>query len=226
MLKKNKIAYKNVLIGIKKRRRQKKKLRFLTLTTSDTQANMEDFDKQKTLPNNFKVIKERINRLTVRHLVNDGYMTHNQAIRKYGREYQRITFRFDYFKVVTNEGNGVIHILYDGQYLPYNYLVDNWNDIHNSWEINIQLVDNLKKDDLKTTNYLVSQYVSNQYCTYTRYSMSKNWYSSFDREVYNNFRTFYQKEELYKKYDNYLDLKYGYENINNLCLEEFYGEIK
>jgi hypothetical protein len=219
-------AFKNVLIGIKKRRKQKKKLRFLTLTMSELQVNTKDFDKQKTLPNNFKVLKERINRLTVKHLVENGYMTNNQAIRKYGRENQRLTFRFDYFKVVTNEGNGVIHIIYDGQYLPYNYLVDNWNDIHNSWNVNIQLVDDLNKDDMRTTNYLVSQYVTNQNCTYSRYSMSKNWYSSFDRGVWDNFRRYYRKDDLYKRYDHYLDLRYVNEKSSgNMCLESFYGEI-
>ena len=46
---KKKRAFKNVFNGIKKRRKQKKKLRFLTLTTSDTEANMEDFDKKKEI---------------------------------------------------------------------------------------------------------------------------------------------------------------------------------
>jgi len=82
---------------------------------------------------------------------------------------------FDYFKIKTNEGNGVLHILYKGDYIPYNYLVDLWNDLHNSWNINIKKVETSDKSAYRTSDYIVSQYLTNQESSYQRSSQSWGW---------------------------------------------------
>jgi len=78
---------------------------------------------------------------------------------------------FQYCKITTNEGNGVIHLLYTGKYISQRWLSWNWNDIHSSYIVDIRKV----KDDKPVANYLINQYLSNQKCSYTRMSMSKKW---------------------------------------------------
>jgi hypothetical protein len=78
---------------------------------------------------------------------------------------------FQYWKVHTNEGNGVIHLLYTGDFIPKRWLVANWNDVHSSYIVDIRKCYNEKS----IAHYLMNQYLSNQACSYTRMSMSKHW---------------------------------------------------
>jgi len=79
--------------------------------------------------------------------------------------------KFQYWKINTNEGNGVIHILYKCGYIPKKWLVCNWNDIHQSYIVDIQNCDN----DKNIASYLLNHYLSNQKCSYARMSYSKKW---------------------------------------------------
>jgi len=79
--------------------------------------------------------------------------------------------KFEYCKVNTNEGNGVIHMLYKGKYISKSWLSYNWNKIHNSYIVDIQKCYN----DKSIASYLINQYLSNQRCTYTRMSYSNKW---------------------------------------------------
>ena len=79
--------------------------------------------------------------------------------------------KFQYCKVNTNEGNGVVHVLYKGKYIPQRWLSYNWNKIHNSYIVDIRKCDN----DKSIASYLINQYLSNQKCTYTRMSYSNKW---------------------------------------------------
>ncbi len=38
--------------------------------------------------------------------------------------------KFDYWKLRTSEGNGVLHIIYSGIYIPVAWLKQNWREIH------------------------------------------------------------------------------------------------
>lgn len=78
---------------------------------------------------------------------------------------------FQYWKIITNEGNGVVHLLYTGKFITYKWLKYNWNQIHNSYIVDIKKCYN----DLPIASYLINQYLSNQNCTYTRMSYSKKW---------------------------------------------------
>jgi len=83
--------------------------------------------------------------------------------RKYGM--------FEYIKVRTNEGNGVLHLLYVGGYIPQQWLSKNWAAIHQSPIVDIRAASRIKN----LGSYVVSQYLSDQRCSFLRYSWSWNW---------------------------------------------------
>ena len=76
--------------------------------------------------------------------------------------------RFEYVRVRTSEGNGVLHVLYRGSYIPRAWLKSQWEDIHQSWNV-----------DIRDTRRYHCSYVINQYLcgqsSFVRYSMTQNW---------------------------------------------------
>ena len=181
---KQKRAYRGILNGMEIAQRQNKRIRFLTLTTSDIESQLMHYN-NLTINNDFRKLKQRIKRMTVAKLIKDKYIKTSDARRYYPNQPLTKQFDFEYFKVKTNEGNGVLHTLYKGQYLPYNYLVDNWQDIHNTWDLNIKLVNNTKNDFKKASNYVVTHYLSNQGTTYERSSQSWQWtIRAYNKEFY------------------------------------------
>lgn len=184
--KKQKRSFNTIKTGLKIAKRVRKPVRFLTLTTSDLQFNSERYN-EKVMYDSFRKLNQRIKRMNVSKLVQQGYISSCDIRHFYPSRNLLKCFDFEYFKVTTNEGNGVIHCLYRGEYLPYNYIVDNWMDIHNSWDVNIKLIRNHDKDIGKTSCYVVSQYVSHQHSSYVRSSQSWNWVCRGYRSVWNGF---------------------------------------
>jgi hypothetical protein len=107
---------------------------------------------------------------------------------------------FQYWKVLTNEGNGVIHLLYTGEYLPKKWLVANWNSIHSSYIVDIRKCYN----DGNIARYLMNQYLSSQNCSYTRMSMSKHWLFPGAvgrwRDIWRGVKSRYYYNECQEKY--------------------------
>jgi hypothetical protein len=83
--------------------------------------------------------------------------------RKYGE--------FEYIKIRTDEGNGVVHILYAGCFIPQPWLSRMWNEIHQSPIVDIRSASRIKG----LGRYVVSQYLSDQRCSFLRYSWSWGW---------------------------------------------------
>lgn len=87
---------------------------------------------------------------------------------------QRITRKFGkmaYIKVTTSEGNGVIHVLYRGPYIPQSWLSNAWKEIWGSEIVDIRLV---KETTGRMASYLAAQYVAGQ-DLYVRTSESWSW---------------------------------------------------
>jgi len=78
---------------------------------------------------------------------------------------------FEYIKIRTNEGYGVLHILYVGKFIPQRWLSRNWNEIHQSPIVDIRATSRMKG----LGKYVVSQYLSDQRCSFIRYSWSWWW---------------------------------------------------
>jgi len=192
--KKQKNAFNSIFTGLKIADKMGIRVRFLTLTTSDIQFENIDYDDKK-LNDSFRKLKQRIARMTIAKLIAQGYIKSSDIRRYYGGKSLLEPLDMEYFKVTTNEGNGVIHCVYKGEYLPYNYLVDNWQDIHNSWNVNIKLINNNKKDYKQSSRYIVSQYISGQGSSYQRSSQSWKWifrgyrraWGEFLRECHNKY---------------------------------------
>jgi hypothetical protein len=170
--KKQKRAFHNITTGLKVADKQNVKIRFLTLTTSDIQKENIEYDDNK-MNDSIRKFKQRAMRITVLQLIKDGYIKNGDIRRYYSHMRLNQRFPYDYFRIRTNEGNGVAHILYKGEYLPYGWIVDNWMDIHNSWNVDIRLI---KRNKQKTiSRYIVSQYLSNQDTSFVRSSQSWGW---------------------------------------------------
>ncbi len=88
--------------------------------------------------------------------------------------------RFEYVKVNTSEGFGVMHVVFDGTYIPQRWLSEAWYDIHGSRVVDIRSVYRRKGKSL--TSYLVS-HLSTQ--PYARMSWSWGWvYRGFVKRWY------------------------------------------
>lgn len=161
---KQKRAFQRVISGMQMAEIQNRRIRFMTLTSSNVAYD--------SLNDDFRVLKARIKRLTPAKLLRDGYISSRQLHNLYLNKPLNEPLIFEYFKVQTNEGNGVLHIVYKGDYIPQVWLSENWMDIHNAWDVNIK---EIKYDIKRTAMYVISQYVSNQDASFVRSSWSQGW---------------------------------------------------
>ena len=152
--KQKKIFFK-VLIGLKKwsyiAKQNNTHIRFLTLTSSVMATHgLNESERIDMLHRNFQSLRMRLKR------------DHNLEIR-------------EYFKVTTTEGNGVIHLLYEGDWISEGTIIKEWNELHGSQIIYIEEQQLDTEGLLNQACYLVTQYLSNQQNCVTRYGMTKNW---------------------------------------------------
>jgi len=212
---KQKRAFQTVLSGLQLSKYGLKAVRFLTLTTSPLCVQTSTFE-NGSINGHFQILRKRICRYSPYRLVKEGYISRNKARSLYPSDQYFKKFNFEYFKVETNEGNGVLHILYRGSYLPYNFLVDNWQDIHLSWDLNIKKID--IKNPSSSALYVVGQYVSNQNSSYVRSSQSWNWVFRGFKKIWYQFSRFYPDKKI-MLWNNYLkkySMKYFYPQKNLL----------
>ncbi len=136
--------YQRLLSGATYHQANRRILRVITLTTSPASRADRDLD----LNDSFQVLRKRI-------------------LRKWGS-------RFDYWKLRTSEGNGVLHIIYAGSYIPVTWLKQNWTEIHRSPIVFIQKLRGKRK---RMINYLMGHYLPahDHGGIYTRMSWSWGW---------------------------------------------------
>ena len=97
----------------------------------------------------------------------DFQVLRKRIVRKFGS-------KFDYWKLRTSEGNGVLHILYVGPWIPQSWLSKNWGEVHNSPVVWIQEFQRRRK---RLVSYLMSHYLPahDEPQLYTRMSWSWGW---------------------------------------------------
>jgi hypothetical protein len=198
--KKQKRSFHTVLSGLSLSKYGGRSIRFLTLTTSSLCKESIDYG-NGSLNRDFQTLKQRVKRYSPYRLVKEGYLTRSQARYFYRADNYFKKFSFEYFKVLTSEGNGVLHVLCRGSYLPYNFLSDNWFDIHLSFDVNIKLID-LKKP-VDGALYVVGQYVSSQNSSYVRSSQSWHWVCRGFKTIWYGFCRWYP-DKRFALWDNYL----------------------
>jgi len=91
---------------------------------------------------------------------------HFQVLRK---RIERNFGKIDYIKFRTNEGHGVLHVVYVGTFIPQRWLSRNWNEIHGAKIVDIRKV----RGEKRIACYLISNYLVNQ--TFVRMSWSWGW---------------------------------------------------
>lgn len=138
--------YTKIRLGIQKSKMMYQRTSFLTLTTSDVVgSNLNDKDKMDLISHSFHIFLTMLK-----------------------KKYKTI----ETFTVITNEGNGVIHVLIrDLPFIFWKKLSRLWQYIHGSQIIYISMYRGSGK---KISDYLISQYLSNQKALF-RYKSSNDW---------------------------------------------------
>lgn len=147
---------------------------FLTLTTSA--------ESEKKVTDAFRHFQMVIRYTTPDLLVKGDYMTRCEALKWYPLNTWEQPIKFDYCRLHTSEGLGVLHIVFAGTRLPISYIRSVWTRIHNAPQIVIRHIE--RDDDAvrKLKNYLMKQYLYGQ-DGFVRYSCSGDWiYPSYRRD--------------------------------------------
>lgn len=147
---KEKRAFQTLVTGIKIGCNKGAFYRFLTLTTASGipekllvgKKNPHFVDR---LNWDFDILKKRISRAKY---AKDGFSG----------------FKFNkYFKLSTEEGNGVLHIIYWGNFIPQWWLSKNWREIHDSPVVDIRAAYGSPDRDVKgLIGYLLTNYLTKQ----------------------------------------------------------------
>ena len=179
-------------------------IRFMTLTTA--------VGMKCSLMVAFAELKKRIFRMTPLKMINDGYLDGNRLNDFYPDTALNDHLKFSYLAVKTSEGvSGVLHILFAGDFFPYRWLSDTWEDITGTAKV----VDISKvKDVVKAGKYIVLQrkvlgYVAGQ-SKYVRFSYSSDWVFDGYANLYREFTGKFWYSELSRiaVTDKYRDTKF------------------
>jgi hypothetical protein len=82
-------------------------------------------------------------------------------------------FKMKYWKIRTNEGNGVLHIVFRGKYIPQKWLSAQWADIHKSPIVDIRSLHETRKGLTGIVFYLIGNYLAKQ--SFERMSWGYSW---------------------------------------------------
>ena len=148
--------------GIRKNRLSGKMLNFLTLTSAPSTYTSLDSTaiscRSLSLTSHFQTLVKRLQ-----------------------RRYKGLT-NWDYLRIRTSEGNGVLHVVTNWRYIPQRILSKEWKSIHKAPIVDIRAL--YYGRGLK--NYL-NRYLKNQ----GRLSYSRNWIAKGWRTVYRTIKTKY-----------------------------------
>ena len=165
-------------------------LRFMTLTSAEEM--LRDINEV------FRCMKTMIKRYTPYRLMKEGYIKKRNVRFYYPNKNPFSKLNFEYIKIKTSEGNGVLHIPFFGDYLPYNFLCDLFSYYSGfAWNIDIRKVRGKalsNRDKRKLSYYVMNQYVVNQSdengeSSYKGYSTSWNWIFRGFTKWYNEFKS-------------------------------------
>ena len=137
-------TYHRLLTGLQIARNQNLFGRFMTLTSS--------FQSINPIKHSFDILRTRIERATYEK---DGFQGF-----KFNRYYCLRTAEARPYQ--KNRTLGVLHIIYWGQYIPYDWLVEQWKDIHQAFKVTIQACFTKRRKVDGLVNYLLTNYLSDQ----------------------------------------------------------------
>lgn len=103
-------------------------------------------------------------------------------------------FRFlaQYWSVRTDEGNGVLHIVFKGGFIPHAWLSKAWESIHGAKIVDIR---EIKGSSKRVASYLISNYLCKQ--SFERMSWSWNWvFRGFCGLWHTRFSAWYRRDSV------------------------------
>jgi hypothetical protein len=89
------------------------------------------------------------------------------------RIYRKFHFKMKYWKIRTNEGNGVLHVIFRGKYVPQKWLSEQWTEIHKSPIVDIRSLYETKRGLRGIAFYLIGNYLTKQ--SFERMSWGYSW---------------------------------------------------
>jgi len=122
-----------------------------------------------------------------------------ESWKEFKRRVVREFGRFDYIAVFTDEGYGVIHAIYVGEYMPFLWIQQTWKDIHGAFHVNVRKVRGNVYNASGLAGYFLAQYVRDQNAirwisqsrTWVYQGYMKDW-NKLKRECKRNGSTKYQ----------------------------------
>lgn len=143
----------------------KQAMRFMTLTSSN--------ESPEDTMRSFNHLVTTIRRTTPARLIEGHYVEVRKVKAYYPGKPVDESLNIEYMAVLTSEGNGVIHALVVGDYLPQRWLSDTWKTIHKAWNVDIRA----PRGDTghqRIARYILAQYVKGQNAI-KRINCSQNW---------------------------------------------------
>ena len=145
-----------------------------------------------------------------------------QALKK--RILRKWPCKFDYWKLRTSEGNGVLHIVYSGIFIPVAWLKQSWREIHvGSYIVYIQKLRGKRK---RVVNYLMGHYLPSHgdLGIYSRMSWSWGWvfrgFAGAWKYTWKRASTFYDAIYDWNKLMRRKDPEYYYKMKRNLLYKQ------
>lgn len=169
-----------------------KTIRFITLTSSPGSGD---------LPKDFNKLVKKLRRVCPIDFIE--YLS-GKDLMKYKKMLEPMNF--EYLAVFTEEGHGVIHLIYVGDYIPFQFLQEIWQECHNAYGVNIKQVKDVYNAS-GLAGYVLSQYVRGQNALKT-YRHSKRFLPDGYQSRWNRIKRDHRGESLDIKilhYHNWLD---------------------
>jgi hypothetical protein len=143
-------------------------LRFLTLGSAPGMLRSQQ--------EAFRALKERLKRLTLSKLYDDGYISKDQILTHYSGKPFGYTPQLNYISIRTDEGpEGVLHILYFGDFIPQSWLKETWFELTGKCKsAYIRMCKRPTYNEKRLARYCIDQYCAGQ-SDYLRFSCSKDW---------------------------------------------------
>jgi len=115
---------------------------------------------------------ERVRMLTLTSSLISDYGKISSNFNAFTKRVRRKFGKFEYFRLFTNEGNGVLHILYRGSYIPHKWVKRAWNELHSAYIVHLREV---RRGPKGIAGYIVGRYLSKHNVSWMRSSSSWGW---------------------------------------------------
>lgn len=156
-------------------------LRFLTLGSAP--------DMIRSQQDAFRSLKAKLGRTTLARLMKDEYISNRQWRSHFSGKPAGYIPQLHYINIRTDEGpDGVLHILYFGDFLPQAWLKAEWHRLTGTCQsAYIRMCKKKTYNEKRLARYCIDQYCAGQ-TEYLRFSCSKHWvYPGFVRH-YNSLK--------------------------------------